>query len=243
MRALILYAASQQDKVQASRHAGEFDDDADARHQLLLPVIKGYCSETGWRLLGQESLQVFGGSGYLKDYPIEQYVRDTKVDTLYEGTTGIQGLDLLGRKIVRDQRVALDALLADIEVTAAEDFAGFETECALLRTALADFRELTALVVSRWASQAPDGRPVAAQDSTRLLLSLGDLVIGWLSLLASTVAQNALNDAPVKDRDFYLGKVAGGRWFLRNVLPQISAVLTSSRHASPEFTDLPASAL
>ena len=242
MRALILYAASQQDKLQASQHAGEADRDADARHQLLLPVIKGYCSEVAWRLLGQESLQVFGGSGYLKDYPLEQYVRDTKVDTLYEGTTGIQGLDLVGRKIVRD-RAALDGLLDDIAATVATDIDGFASECALLRTALADFTELTTLVVSRWNTDGPDGRAVAAQDCTRLLLCLGDLVVGWLSLRGCTVADTALAKATAKERDFYLGKIASGRWFLRNALPQISAALVSARHASPEFTELPASAL
>ena len=242
MRALILYAASQQDKLQASQYAGEADRDADARHQLLLPVIKGYCSEVAWRLLGQESLQVFGGSGYLKDYPLEQYVRDTKVDTLYEGTTGIQGLDLVSRKIVRD-RAALDGLLDDIAATAATDIDGFAPECALLRTALADFTELAALVVSRWNTDGPDGRAVAAQDCTRLLLCLGDLVVGWLSLRGCTVADAALAKAPAKERDFYLGKIASGRWFLRNVLPQISAALVSTRHAAPEFTELPASAL
>lgn len=69
MRALILYAASQQDRIEISRAQGTLDTEADACHQLLLPVIKGYCSETAWRILGQESLQTFGGSGYLKDYP------------------------------------------------------------------------------------------------------------------------------------------------------------------------------
>ncbi|WP_131756188.1 acyl-CoA dehydrogenase [Actinomadura fibrosa] len=243
MRALILYAASQQDRVLASQHAGLPDAAADARHQLLLPVIKGYCSETAWRLLGQESLQVFGGSGYLKDYPIEQYVRDTKVDTLYEGTTGIQGLDLVGRKIVRDGRAALDELLGEIAATAADDVTGFEAESALLRTALADFGELAAVVVSRWNADGPDGRAVAAQDCTRLLLCLGDLVIGWLSLRGCVTADTALAGASAGDRDFYLGKIASGRWFVRNVLPGISAALVGARHATSTFTELPASAL
>ncbi|GHF34680.1 hypothetical protein FHX82_005445 [Amycolatopsis bartoniae] len=240
MRALILYAASQQDRVELARHAGVFDQAADVRHQLLLPVIKGYCSETAWRLLGQESLQVFGGSGYLKDYPLEQYVRDTKVDALYEGTTGIQALDLVGRKIVRDDRAALDALLAEVSATAEADLAGFETECGLLRTALADFEALTALVVRRWTSA--EDRALAAQDCTPLLMSLGDLVIGWLSLRASVTAQAALAGA-AGEREFYLGKVAAGRWFARYGLPRVSAALRGAEHASPVFTELPSSAL
>ena len=72
-------------------------------NDLLLPIVKGYGSERSWTLLGTESLQTFGGSGFLQDYPIEQYVRDAKIDTLYEGTTAIQGQDLFFRKIVKDQ--------------------------------------------------------------------------------------------------------------------------------------------
>lgn len=241
MRALILYAATQQDRVQESQHIGTLDAEADARHQLLLPVIKGYCSEVAWQLLGQESLQVFGGSGYLKDYPLEQYVRDTKVDTLYEGTTGIQGLDLVGRKIVRDQRAALDGLLSEIAEFATavtpDDFA-FERE--LLRTAIADFDALTTLVVSRWTS--PDERPVAAQDCTLLLLRLGDLVIAWLALRGCIAARAQLDSASERERDFYLGKIASGQWFLRNVLPNITATLTSAR-ATTSALKLPTSAL
>lgn len=241
MRALILYAATQQDRVQESQHLGAPDAEADARHQLLLPVIKGYCSEIAWQLLGQESLQVFGGSGYLKDYPLEQYVRDTKVDTLYEGTTGIQGLDLVGRKIVRDQRAALDGLLSEIaESATAVTPDDFSVERELLSTAIADFDALTTLVVRRWTS--PDERPVAAQDCTRLLLHLGDLVVGWLALRACITAQAQLDSASGREHDFYLGKIASGQWFLRNVLPNITAALTSARTTTSALK-LPSSAL
>ena len=80
-------------------------------NDLLLPLVKGYGSEKSYSLIGQESLQVFGGTGYLQDYPLEQYVRDSKIDTLYEGTTAIQGMDLFFRKIVRDKGQALTKLL------------------------------------------------------------------------------------------------------------------------------------
>ena len=76
-------------------------------NDLLLPLVKGVGSERAWVLLGTESLQTFGGSGFLQDYPIEQYIRDAKIDTLYEGTTAIQGLDFFFRKIVRDKGQAL----------------------------------------------------------------------------------------------------------------------------------------
>ena len=77
--------------------------------------MKGYGSERSWVLLGTESLQTFGGSGFLQEYPIEQYVRDAKIDTLYEGTTAIQGQDFFFRKIVKDQGRALGHLAKEIE--------------------------------------------------------------------------------------------------------------------------------
>src|SRR3712207_3744067 len=104
LRALVLYTASWQDRVLLAEHAGEPDDLADRVNDLLLPVVKGYGSERSWVLLGTESLQTFGGSGFLQDYPLEQYVRDAKIDTLYEGTTAIQGQDLFFRKIVKEDR-------------------------------------------------------------------------------------------------------------------------------------------
>ena len=83
-------------------------------NDLLLPIVKGYGSEKAYELLAT-SLQVFGGSGFTQDYPVEQYIRDSKIDTLYEGTTTIQGMDLFFRKIVRDQGQALGRLTAEIQ--------------------------------------------------------------------------------------------------------------------------------
>ena len=99
------------------------------------PVVKAYCSETTLRLIGTESLQTLGGSGYLRDYPIEQYVRDTEVDAVYEGTTAIQGLDLFTRRVLRDDGAVLRALLDDVRavVDAAPD--AFRVEADLLGTA------------------------------------------------------------------------------------------------------------
>ncbi|PZA21072.1 acyl-CoA dehydrogenase family protein, partial [Modestobacter versicolor] len=120
MRALYLYTASLRDQVSA---AGEDDGEAAALaervNDLLLPVVKGFCSERASQLLTAETLQTLGGSGYLQDHPVEQYVRDSKIDTLYEGTTAIQGQDLFFRKIVRDGGVALGWLVGQVGATAA----------------------------------------------------------------------------------------------------------------------------
>ncbi len=115
MRALVVYTSTWQDKVMVAEHNGERDELAEKVNDLLLPIVKGYGSERSWVLLGTESLQTFGGSGFLQEYPIEQYVRDAKIDTLYEGTTAIQGQDFFFRKIVKDQGTALGHLAKEIE--------------------------------------------------------------------------------------------------------------------------------
>ncbi|HEX5510537.1 MAG TPA: acyl-CoA dehydrogenase family protein, partial [Actinomycetales bacterium] len=123
LRALVLYTASQQDTVDQAQagkptapvEAGSDADIANRVSDLLLPVVKGLGSERAWVLLGTESLQTLGGSGFLQDYPLEQYVRDAKIDTLYEGTTAIQGQDFFFRKIVKDQAKALGYLNNEID--------------------------------------------------------------------------------------------------------------------------------
>src|SRR5215218_8580013 len=114
LRALMLYTASIQDRVALARANDSRDLAAECLNNLLLPIVKGYGSERSWVLLGTESLQTLGGSGFLTDYPIEQYVRDAKIDTLYEGTTAIQGQDLFFRKIIKDQGRALTDLSGQI---------------------------------------------------------------------------------------------------------------------------------
>ncbi|HEY4703538.1 MAG TPA: acyl-CoA dehydrogenase family protein, partial [Streptosporangiaceae bacterium] len=120
MRALVLYNASIQDSVQLAEAEGGPDPAAVALNDLLLPVVKGLGSERAYEMLTL-SLQTLGGSGFLQDYPMEQYIRDAKIDSLYEGTTGIQGQDLFFRKIVRDGGASLNTILAEIRTFAAKD--------------------------------------------------------------------------------------------------------------------------
>lgn len=108
MRALVLHTAAVEDEIAIQTAAGEDTSQLHALNDLLLPIVKGYGSEKGYEQLAQ-SLQTFGGSGFLQEYPIEQYIRDAKIDTLYEGTTAIQGEDFFFRKIVRNQGAALNS--------------------------------------------------------------------------------------------------------------------------------------
>lgn len=218
MRALVAYAATVLDDINLARHAGNDPAASVARNDLLLPVVKGFCSEKGYALLS-ESLQVFGGSGYLRDYPLEQYVRDAKIDTIYEGTTTIQGIDLFFRKIRRDQGHALDALLSELEAEARElggEVHGLDSVSSALIAASAAVRD----TVSHLDGLADDARDDPSQlyrvgtHTTRLLMMTGELLVGWMLAKQARVAVAALSDGDgPSGRAFYLGKVAAARQF------------------------------
>ncbi len=237
LRALVLYTATYQDVVAEATLRGESGDAADLAERvndLLLPIVKGGGSERSWTLLGTETLQTLGGSGFLQDYPIEQYVRDAKIDTLYEGTTAIQGLDFFFRKIVRDKGLALGHISAQVQDlvkggTGTDDTLARERE--LLGQALEDVQAMVGFMVGALMSSDPSkgGDPAniykVGQNTTRLLLACTDLLVGWLLLRQAEVATTALGraDLAAKDRSFYEGKVAAARFFAATVLPKVSA--------------------
>jgi alkylation response protein AidB-like acyl-CoA dehydrogenase len=231
LRALVCYTASWQDRAAVARATGDTEaaELADRVNDLLLPLVKGCGSERAYELLGHETLQTFGGSGFLQDYPIEQYVRDAKIDTLYEGTTAIQSLDLIFRKIVRDQGVALMNVASEIQgfLTAEGGNGQLKEERLALGTALVDLQAMLGTVME-WFGEAQGGEPQALYKvgliSRRLLLALGDLVIGWLLQRQAEVALRALgSEQPPAEREFYAGKIAAARFFAREVLPRLSA--------------------
>jgi alkylation response protein AidB-like acyl-CoA dehydrogenase len=249
MRSLVLYAASWQDRVMVAEHAGERDELAMAVNDLLLPIVKGYGSERSWVLLGTESLQTLGGSGFLTDYPIEQYVRDAKIDTLYEGTTAIQGQDFFFRKIVKDQGRALGHLAKEIETFIASEAGNgrLKVERALLAAALADANAIVGAMINDLMSadasaevngQKGDVRNIykVGLNTSRLLMALGDVVCAWLLLRGADVALGRLGDVTglsAKDQAFYEGKVAAAQFFAQNMLPRLAA-----ERAIAESTDL-----
>ncbi len=237
LRALVLYTASWQDKIIVGRHEGSDVSLAVAVNDLLLPVVKGAGSERSYDQLAQ-ALQTFGGSGYLQDYPLEQYVRDAKIDTLYEGTTAIQGQDFFFRKIVRNNGVALGALCAEIAAFL-ESIAGegrLKEEREAVQRALENFGGMVAAMVGQLTSSQEDIRNLykVGQNTTRLLLSAGDLLVGYLLLRQASVALDKLdeNGLPAADRAFYEGKPAVARFFALTVLPELAA-----RRAVVESTD------
>jgi alkylation response protein AidB-like acyl-CoA dehydrogenase len=228
LRALVYYTASKQDGIIVGQHNGEDVALLEAINDLLLPIVKGAGSERSYDQLAQ-ALQTFGGSGYLQDYPLEQYIRDAKIDTLYEGTTAIQGQDFFFRKILRNQGAALGALSNEIAsfLDSIEDEGRLKDEVAAVRSAMEDFSAMVSAMLDQFVSAQGDVSNVykVGQNTTRLLLSAGDLLVGYLLLRQSAVAleklaEDGLDDA---DRAFYTGKTAVARFFAQTVLPEFAA--------------------
>ncbi|OEU96181.1 acyl-CoA dehydrogenase [Streptomyces oceani] len=241
MRSLVLYTASVQDEILLKEHAGE---DASAEHRLndlLLPIVKGYGSERSYEQLAQ-SLQTLGGSGYLQEYPIEQYIRDAKIDTLYEGTTAIQGQDFFFRKVVRDQGQAMTALSEEIKKFLAEAKGGEElsTSRDQLSRAAADLEAIVGAMLTDLAATEQDVTSIykVGLNTTRFLLSSGDVVIGYLLLRGAAVAAEKLPQATAKDKAFYEGKIAAARFFAANVLPGLAVQRSLAESVDSSVMDL-----
>lgn len=229
LRALYLYATTFQDAVAAKTINGVEAEDAVKLNDLLLPVIKGVGSERAYEKL-TESLQTFGGSGFLQDYPIEQYIRDAKIDSLYEGTTAIQAQDFFFRKIVKDQGKSLAFVSGQIEefVKSETGNGRLKAERALLATALEDVQGMAASMTANLMAAQQEITQVykVGTASVRFLMSVGDLLIGWLLQRQAAVAIEALDaGATGADKSFYEGKIAAASFFAKNMLP----LLTSTR--------------
>src|SRR5689334_16426019 len=175
MRALVLYTATLQDAVQIAAAQGRTDAAAASLNDLLLPLVKGVGSERSYEMLTL-SLQTLGGSGFLQDYPIEQYIRDAKIDSLYEGTTGIQSLDLFFRKIVKDNGQAFGALLGKIKEFAAADGGNgrLKAERAALAEAAGHVEGVLQAMVGFLMGSTTQPAEIykAALNTTRLLMAL-----------------------------------------------------------------------
>jgi alkylation response protein AidB-like acyl-CoA dehydrogenase len=229
LRALYLFTATYQDADVAKALHGIDPELAVKVNDLMLPVVKGVGSEQAYAKL-TESLQTYGGSGFLQDYPIEQYIRDAKIDSLYEGTTAIQAQDFFFRKIVRDKGVALAHVAGQIEEFVKNESGNgrLKAERELLATALQDVQAMAASLTGYLMAAQEDPRNVykVGLGSVRFLMSVGDLVIGWLLARQAAVALERL-DAGVDsgDRAFYEGKVAVTSFFAKSFLP----LLTSTR--------------
>jgi alkylation response protein AidB-like acyl-CoA dehydrogenase len=227
LRALWMYTAMTLDRMRLDPH----DEHWAKLNDLLLPLVKGYSSEKAYELLAT-SLQVFGGSGFTQDYPIEQYIRDAKIDTLYEGTTAIQALDLFFRKIVRDQGQTLMRFAEGILEYVKGGSDEFATERQELGQALEQLQNHIGVLVNYSVESMTEPKEIykAGFHTNALLESLAEVIIGWLLLEHAEVAAAKLPDADTVDTAFYEGKVASARFFVRDALPKV-AIRTAAAQA------------
>ena len=235
LRALVLWTASIQDRVPLAGGLGSAGARAyDALNDLMLPLIKGYTSEKVYELLAT-SLQSFGGSGYCQDYPIEQYIRDQKIDSLYEGTTHIQALDLFFRKIGRDRGATLQGLLGQIGKTVAELPAELAVEKAALEAALGDVQGIFAAMLGKVGQSVYH----VGLQGNRILFALAELVIGWRLVVSAEVALGELATAAGDDQAFYRGKLAVARFYAKAVLPGIGLARRLVEASDLDLMELP----
>ena len=216
--ALCLYASTLFDD---STTAPVADDRAEAQEllDLLTPVVKSWTAEYGCKA-NDLAIQVLGGSGYTRDYPVEQFYRDNRLNPIHEGTNGIQALDLLGRKMAQNNGAGFEALLERVRRSIAE---ARKTELAAplaaeLERALATVERTAGSLMTAMGEQGPE-RVLA--NAWIYLDLMGRFVVGWLWLRQATVAARALGQAAAADTAFYRGKLQAAQYYLRWELPQI----------------------
>ena len=245
MRALVLYTASIQDEIELARSTGDEKrlKEMEALNDLLLPVVKGFGSEKSWTLLGTESLQTFGGSGFTQDWPLEQYVRDAKIDTLYEGTTAIQGLDFFFRKVVKDGGRALGSLGKEIQAVAESGGANAEAKALLLK-ALGDLNAMIGVLVGHAMASQEESKEIykVGLNTSRVLMAVGDVITAWLLIRQADIAAEKIKSASPKDADFYTGKIASAKFFTENYLPHLTADRKIVEATGDSIMELPESA-
>ena len=187
---------------------------------FLTPMIKSWPSEYGPKA-NYLAIQVLGGHGYINEHPVEMFYRDNRLNPIHEGTTGIQSLDLLGRKVPMKNFAGYKAILAEIagtiEVASQSD--ELKTYAQSLSEVVKKLQSTTATVLGATKSQNID---LVFSNSVSYLDMFGHIVIAWLWLKQGMVANAALKQAPHKeDEDFYNGKMQALQYFYRSELPQI----------------------
>ncbi len=220
MRAIAFFTAHLQDLVELlGGHGDKRAIELDRLNDLMLPLVKGWNSDRGYEQLGV-ALQIIGGSGYVQDFPFEQYIRDQKIDSLYEGTTHIQALDLIFRKIAKDGGATLGVLAAMVQQTLDSDEGG--NELVEERTAVAKgLGDINGILMALLEKLNESPYHVGFQGN-RVLLALADVVVAWLLVRHAAIAVAKLPKAKASDKAFYTGKIASARWWCKNVLPGVT---------------------
>ena len=224
IRALIAKLASHQDRAQIAHKSGQGNANYhDGQIELLTPIVKAYGSDQSFRIC-ETAIQTLGGAGYISDYGIEQYCRDSKIFSIYEGTNHIQAMDLVGRKLGMAGGAHLQSFFADVAEFVKEHGEHAELGAAVkqLGTALEALQGTTMLLLSWFYGGKLELVPLHAN---RFLEMMAETTIGWLLLAQAVLAGKKRAELPEdhRDRPFYEGKLYGALYFAGNVLPGVKA--------------------
>jgi alkylation response protein AidB-like acyl-CoA dehydrogenase len=200
---------------------------------LLVPIVKAFLTESALETTGL-AVQVHGGAGFIRDTGVEQYVRDAKIACIYEGTNGIQALDLLGRKVLGSGGASLELLAAEIRRTLALDIpADLKPWAAAVTEGVGEWAALTALVGARAAAD-PEEVGAASAD---YLAHAGYVTVGWCWLRSALVARAALA-AGSAEVPFYEGKLVAARFYFERLLPRARAHAAAVRAGAGSIPSL-----
>ena len=239
MRSLIYYVAYGVDKEKNAK-SDEIREYYNDIISFLTPVVKAYCSERGFEICVQ-AMQVFGGYGYTKDYPVEQLVRDCKIASIYEGTDGIQAMDLLGRKMMIKNGAGFTALVREMEKTM--EIAGKNKELENLvepmKKALENFKDTAVSITSKVKSKA---LRAAFSFAFPFLDVTGDMIMAWMHLWRASIAASKLPEAKSKgkkkDAAFYDGQIKTAAYYMRSVLPVTMGKMESIKICDSSIVDM-----
>ena len=238
MRALLYYGSYLVDKENILSDGAE-KDKCTGILEVLTPICKAYCSEMAFRVT-EVAMQIYGGYGYCAEYPIEQFMRDVKITSLYEGTNGIQSLDLAGRKLGMKKGLYFISLIDNMTATVAETgkndaLKGLAADMGAAVTSLVEMAQF-------FAQCGKEGKPLVMFVNTYpFLMMMGKIVLAWLLLWQAGIAQKKLEGlcpeqgkvkAMAKENGevaFYAGKVAAAKYFIKHILPEVDAVIKAIR--------------
>lgn len=199
---------------------------------LLTPVAKTYPAEMGI-LATSQSIQCFGGYGYCEDFPVEQHFRDMRIHTIHEGTTGIQAMDLLGRKTIMKNGKAMTIYFEEVNkaIASAKNFSQLQPLCQQLESSLKLLQDVTMHLVGIAMGGKPD---VFLADATLYLEMFGSIAVGWQWLVMATAAAKALEKNPSKsETSFYEGKIFTCRYYFAYELVKITGLATRLTDGNP----------
>ena len=222
------------DKTQIEYHQGQVD--------LLVPLLKAYGSDQAFSI-SATAIQVYGGAGFLKDWPVEQYCRDSKIFSIYEGTNHIQAMDLVGRKLMQRGGANVQAFGADVAkfVAANKDHASLKDSVAVLGQAMEAMTMTGGKFMQWFGGGKVEMVPTVAN---RFLEMMSETTVGWLLLQQAVIADAALAKVPTDhpDHAFYTGKVFSAKYFALNVLPGVAAKAQLIAREDRSVVDMPVDA-